>query len=110
MLEKLWLKLEGMFGPQEGAAPAETNKGLLEEYKSRPVLLVCYNGDCSRVAASVLRAKGFQADCVRGGLSSIESWASSVAPSNATAGAPVSMASWSEKGGLVAQATSIASR
>ncbi|OLN97762.1 Cysteine synthase B [Colletotrichum chlorophyti] len=62
LLEKLWTELEALFAPT-----TDTGKQM-EGYRRRPVLVVCYNGDCSRVATSVLRAQGFEADSVRGGL------------------------------------------
>jgi rhodanese-related sulfurtransferase len=38
----------------------------------RHVLVVCYNGDSARVATSVLRAKGLEADSVRGGYGALK--------------------------------------
>lgn len=38
------------------------------------VLVVCYNGDSARVATSVLRAKGLEADSVRGGLHGLRAY------------------------------------
>ncbi|KAJ0383638.1 hypothetical protein COL922a_010093 [Colletotrichum nupharicola] len=66
VLETLWLKLEATF-----EATSEIGKKMVQ-HRSKPILLLCYNGNNARVAASVLRAKGFEADCVRGGFSSLD--------------------------------------
>lgn len=66
VLETLWLKLEATF-----EATSEIGKKM-EQHRSKPILLLCYNGNNARVAASVLRAKGFEADCVRGGFRSLD--------------------------------------
>ncbi|KAM5441465.1 hypothetical protein MferCBS31731_003536 [Microsporum ferrugineum] len=64
VLEAQWLEIEGWFSQS-----AENASALLADLKAGRirVLLVCYNGDTSRVATSVLRAKGIEAWCVRGG-------------------------------------------
>ncbi|CAG7923679.1 unnamed protein product [Penicillium olsonii] len=49
VLEAQWVELEGMV------------------YDVGHVLVVCYDGDSARVATSVLRARGLEADSVRGG-------------------------------------------
>ncbi|KAI8200961.1 Cysteine synthase B [Colletotrichum sp. SAR 10_65] len=59
VLETLWLKLEAIF-----EATSEIGKKM-EQHRSKPILLLCYNGNNARVAASVLRAKGFEADCLQ---------------------------------------------
>ncbi|KAI8244678.1 Cysteine synthase B [Colletotrichum sp. SAR 10_96] len=59
VLETLWLKLEATF-----EATSEIGKKM-EQHRSKPILLLCYNGNNARVAASVLRAKGFEADCLQ---------------------------------------------
>lgn len=38
-------------------------------FKIKRTLVICYDGDTSRVATSVLRAKGYAADSIRGGFS-----------------------------------------
>lgn len=58
MLESQWTELEGLFQQSGSMAAALTNTR---------VMVVCYSGDTSRVATSVLRAKGVEADNVRGG-------------------------------------------
>ena len=50
VLEAQWLELEQRFHDVAGH-----------------VLVVCYDGDSARVATSVLRARGLEADSVRGG-------------------------------------------
>ena len=35
------------------------------------MLVICYNGDTARVATSVLRAKGIEADSLRGGYQAL---------------------------------------
>lgn len=51
VLEAQWVELERIFHDVSGGH----------------VLVVCYDGDTARVATSVLRAKGLEADSVRGG-------------------------------------------
>ncbi|KAI1475326.1 tryptophan synthase beta subunit-like PLP-dependent enzyme [Daldinia eschscholtzii] len=60
VLEALWLKLEEYF-----RAPHNEVVSLLQ---GRRILVLCYDGDSSRVATSVLRAKGYEADSLRGGF------------------------------------------
>ncbi|KAI1767914.1 tryptophan synthase beta subunit-like PLP-dependent enzyme [Hypoxylon sp. FL1150] len=60
VLETLWLRLEDYFSaPRDDLIPLPQDKR---------VLLLCYDGDSSRVATSVLRAKGYEAESVRGGF------------------------------------------
>lgn len=54
MLEAQWVELEQIFAN-------------VSDLGSHHVLVVCYDGDTARVATSVLRAKGINADSVRGG-------------------------------------------
>ncbi|PGH33016.1 cysteine synthase A [[Emmonsia] crescens] len=61
VLEAQWLELEDIFGHIKNAS----------SFNARRVLVLCYNGDTARVAASILRAKGVEADCVRGGYQAI---------------------------------------
>lgn len=60
VLKDLWQRLERTF--------EKPDPELETLIRRRRVLLVCYDGDSSRMAASVLRAKGCEADCIRGGL------------------------------------------
>ncbi|EEH23453.1 hypothetical protein PABG_05664 [Paracoccidioides brasiliensis Pb03] len=57
VLEAQWLELESVFEQVKDSANLNEQR----------VLVLCYNGDTSRVATSVLRAKGVEADCIRGG-------------------------------------------
>ncbi|PGH00996.1 hypothetical protein AJ79_08060 [Helicocarpus griseus UAMH5409] len=61
VLEAQWLELEGIFGQINGSP----------NLNARRVLVLCYNGDTARVATSILRAKGVEADCIRGGYQAI---------------------------------------
>ncbi|KAI5865201.1 tryptophan synthase beta subunit-like PLP-dependent enzyme [Durotheca rogersii] len=60
VLEALWLKLEDSF--------TAIQDGKLSEMRGKQILVLCYDGDSSRVATSILRAKGYEADSVRGGF------------------------------------------
>jgi rhodanese-related sulfurtransferase len=60
ILEKVWLELEKVF-----------NEARVADMVGRRALLLCYNGDCSRVATSVLRAKGVEASSIRGGMAAM---------------------------------------
>ncbi|KAF5989239.1 putative cysteine synthase B [Fusarium bulbicola] len=63
LLESLWKNLERAF-----KAPVAELQSLLS---GRRVLLTCYDGDSARVATSVLRAKGYEADSIRGGFQAL---------------------------------------
>ncbi|KAF5566482.1 cysteine synthase A [Fusarium napiforme] len=63
LLESLWKNLEGAF-----KTPGAELESLLS---GRRVLLTCYDGDSARVATSVLRAKGYEADSIRGGFQAL---------------------------------------
>lgn len=58
VLERQWKELESVFDP--------TTIGLLRNMGI--VWLTCYDGDTSRVATSILRAKGVTANNLRGGM------------------------------------------
>lgn len=60
MLANLWKRLEETF-----KVPSAELQALLQ---GRRVLLLCYDGDSARVATSVLRAKGHEAESIRGGF------------------------------------------
>jgi rhodanese-related sulfurtransferase len=60
LLESLWKVLEETF-----KSPKPEMQSLLQGKK---VLLTCYDGDSARVATSVLRAKGYEADSIKGGF------------------------------------------
>ena len=59
-LENTWLTLEKLFAPDT-----------ISELRGRQALLICYNGDVSRVATSILRAKGIEASNIRGGIKAL---------------------------------------
>ncbi|KAJ4013965.1 hypothetical protein NW766_006207 [Fusarium irregulare] len=63
LLESLWKSLEDSF-----KTPGSELQTLLQ---GRMILLTCYDGDSSRVATSVLRAKGYEADSIRGGFQAL---------------------------------------
>lgn len=63
-LGSLWQRLEDTFqSPPEEIASA---------IKGKRILFLCYDGDSARVATSVLRAKGLEADNVRGGFKALK--------------------------------------
>lgn len=66
VMERQWRELESVFDP--------TTLGLLKQAGN--VWLVCYGGDTSRVATSVLRAKGVMANSLKGGMCALMSAAS----------------------------------
>ena len=63
-----WLELENLFGRAAS------------EFKEQKVTLLCYNGDTSRVATSVLRAKGIEACSLKGGMSGLKFLRSVMSP------------------------------
>ncbi|KAF9768446.1 hypothetical protein IL306_014266 [Fusarium sp. DS 682] len=63
LLESLWKNLEDSF-----KTPGAEIQSLLN---GRKILLTCYDGDSARVATSVLRAKGHEADSIRGGFQAL---------------------------------------
>ncbi|GMG33632.1 unnamed protein product [Aspergillus oryzae var. brunneus] len=70
VLEAQWSELEAMF----------KDPSVITKLDSHHVLVICYNGDTARVATSVLRAKGIEADSLRGGYQALKDhglWGSS---------------------------------
>ncbi|KAK5988875.1 O-acetylserine (thiol)-lyase-like protein [Cladobotryum mycophilum] len=63
VLESLWQRLEDTFKD-----PTPEVRSLVH---GKRVLLICYDGDSSRVATSILRAKGYEADNLRGGFEAL---------------------------------------
>ncbi|GES59988.1 cysteine synthase B [Aspergillus terreus] len=63
VLEAQWRELDSVFTDQAVVGP-------LHEHHPH-VLVICYNGDTARVATSVLRAKGIEADSLRGGYKAL---------------------------------------
>lgn len=72
MLEALWLELDGRFTTKDKNGQrnpsAETLMAIL---KNKKVLTVCYDGDSARVANSVLRHNGVQAESISGGFAAL---------------------------------------
>lgn len=64
VLERQWLELENVFQPG-GTPAAALPMRLLHD---RRVVVVCFDGETSRVATSVLRAKGVEAFSIRHGI------------------------------------------
>lgn len=71
VLEAQWLELEKIF----------SNGTLAPDLGNAHVLVMCYDGDTARVATSVLRAKGFEADSMRGGHTALKMTCTALAAS-----------------------------
>ncbi|OAA76699.1 cysteine synthase B [Akanthomyces lecanii RCEF 1005] len=82
-LSQLWTKLE-----KEFASPSGELAGL----KGKDTLVVCYDGDSARVAASVMRAKGYEANSLRAGLDGLVTMLST--PQTCSKTAPEQQTSW----------------
>ncbi|PHH62157.1 hypothetical protein CDD81_7531 [Ophiocordyceps australis] len=63
VLKDLWQRLDGTF-----KHPSDDLRNLIS---GKRILVLCYDGDSSRVATSVLRARGFEADSIRGGFKAL---------------------------------------
>lgn len=63
-LEKQWLELDSLFRDDSARNPLKNDKLTANQQ----VLVVCYDGDTSRMATSVLRAKNVEAFSVRDGV------------------------------------------
>ncbi|KAJ6446503.1 cysteine synthase B [Purpureocillium lavendulum] len=63
ILRDLWQRLDDTFKspPQD----------LQDAMHGKRILVLCYDGDSARVATSVLRAKGYEADSIRGGFKAL---------------------------------------
>ena len=61
VMTAVWTQLEETF--------SSPDVDLLHMLQDKRTLVICYDGDTSRVATSVLRAKGYAADSIRGGFS-----------------------------------------
>ncbi|KAL3429003.1 tryptophan synthase beta subunit-like PLP-dependent enzyme [Aspergillus tetrazonus] len=61
VLEAQWLELESLLNKES----------VLAKLGNQHVLVICYHGDTARVATSVLRAQGIQADSLRGGYQAL---------------------------------------
>ncbi|KAF4624026.1 hypothetical protein G7Y89_g14148 [Cudoniella acicularis] len=60
-----WRELEGLFGGGSLDTASDLAKELSQKKK---LLVVCEAGDTARVAASILRVKGANAECLKGGM------------------------------------------
>ncbi|KAK5636050.1 hypothetical protein RRF57_011762 [Xylaria bambusicola] len=60
VMTSVWTELEQTF--------SSLDANLSHVLQDKRTLVICYDGDTSRVATSVLRAKGFVADSIRGGF------------------------------------------
>ncbi len=106
-LSEIWTKLENLFN--------DPSEALKQAISGKRVLVVCYDGDSARVAASVMRAKGHSADSLRGGISGLTSFISCPTASDSDS-SPLSAPSWlqlceaqdrpSQVGGTTSPATS----
>jgi rhodanese-related sulfurtransferase len=94
LLESLWKVLEDTF-----KSPKPEMQPLLQGKK---ILLTCYDGDSARVATSVLRAKGYEADSIKGGFMALNKMRQS--SNQASASDTMESSSWMEltKEGLIA--------
>ncbi|OAA60866.1 cysteine synthase B [Cordyceps fumosorosea ARSEF 2679] len=76
ILSRLWTELDGEF--------SSTGNGELQgRLRGRETLVVCYDGDSARVAASVMRAKGYEANSLRAGLDGLVAMLSTAPPQDA---------------------------
>jgi rhodanese-related sulfurtransferase len=72
MLEELWLELESLFNVKDKNGNRNASaEALMSILRGKRVLTLCYDGDSARVANSVLRAKGVEAESVRGGYGAL---------------------------------------
>ncbi|OAQ96442.1 hypothetical protein LLEC1_00990 [Akanthomyces lecanii] len=82
-LSQLWTQLEKEFAsPSAGLASLE----------GKDTLVVCYDGDSARVAASVMRAKGYEANSLRAGLDGLVTMLST--PQTCSKTEPEQQTSW----------------
>lgn len=59
-LASFWKELEARLGSQDN--------DICSQLRDKRSLIMCYDGDSARVATSVLRAKGYAADSMQGGI------------------------------------------
>ena len=72
MLEELWLELDSLFTVKsKDGVRNPSAEALMAILRGKRVLTMCYDGDSSRVANSVLRAKGVTSDCIQGGYAAL---------------------------------------
>lgn len=70
VLAEQWTELENLFSQSICGASDE----VANVRKGKHVLTICYDGDTSRVANSVLRAKGVQSESCKGGFRAARQW------------------------------------
>ncbi|KAL2257921.1 hypothetical protein VTK26DRAFT_8977 [Humicola hyalothermophila] len=70
MVFHVWNSIQAHFATKEMVELLKEATGL----GRRPVLVVCYDGDASRLATSTLRHRGIEAFSVQGGFSGIQGW------------------------------------
>lgn len=63
VLDQQWRELEGLF----------SQSFLQSQFVGKRLLCLCYDGDTARVATSVLRSKGFDAESIKGGFRALRS-------------------------------------
>ena len=63
-LERQWLEMHSLFQGDMDTVLFENEQSMVD----RQVLVVCYDGDTSRVCTSILRAKKIEAFSMRGGI------------------------------------------
>ncbi|KAF5018639.1 hypothetical protein F66182_9389 [Fusarium sp. NRRL 66182] len=88
LLESLWKGLETTF-----RSPGRDIQACLQ---GRRILLTCYDGDSARVATSVLRAKGHEADSIKGGFRALNTMGQN--SNQETADGSEQVSSWIEMG------------
>lgn len=72
MLEEVWLELEELFTVKDKNGKRNASaEALMALLRGKKVLTLCYDGDTARVANSVLRAKGVEAECIHGGYAAL---------------------------------------
>ncbi|KKY19742.1 putative cysteine synthase [Phaeomoniella chlamydospora] len=70
VLEQQWREMESFFASQIRQCTIDGVDSLLP----KKIQLICYNGDSSRVATSILRAKGVEASSIAGGIANVKNW------------------------------------
>ncbi|RDL35205.1 putative cysteine synthase B [Venustampulla echinocandica] len=63
-----WREMEALFGGGSLDTASDLAKDLS---KKKRVLIVCHGGDTARVASTILRSKGANAECMKGGMEAV---------------------------------------
>ena len=69
LLEEQWLELSKCF--DEDTSSSSSSHSLLSSLRQHLVVVVCYKGDTSFVATSILRARNVEAFSLKGGICSL---------------------------------------